>query len=110
MTKAIVGAFGVAVAAFAVWLMVRILNRRERWAKWTAAALLFVLVLYPLSAGPSTWLLHHGDLPKPAFRFVLAIYEPLAFVVENLPEALNNAVREYQGFFVNFGGPSHLRR
>jgi hypothetical protein len=26
-------------AAFCVWLGVRIFNRRERWAKWTLAAL-----------------------------------------------------------------------
>jgi len=25
------------VAAFCVWLTVRIVNRRERWAKWTLA-------------------------------------------------------------------------
>jgi hypothetical protein len=27
--------FGVAFAAFCMWLAVRIVNRRERWAKWT---------------------------------------------------------------------------
>ena len=27
----------VAFAAFCVWLVVRIVNRRERWAKWTLA-------------------------------------------------------------------------
>jgi hypothetical protein len=29
--------FGVAFAAFCVWLVVRIVNRKERWAKWTLA-------------------------------------------------------------------------
>src|SRR6476661_7998190 len=28
----------VAFAAFCVWLTVRIVNRRERWAKWTLAS------------------------------------------------------------------------
>jgi multisubunit Na+/H+ antiporter MnhE subunit len=32
--------FGVAFAALCVWLTVRIINRRERWAKWTLAAAL----------------------------------------------------------------------
>jgi hypothetical protein len=31
--------FGVAFAALCVWLTVRIINRRERWAKWTALGL-----------------------------------------------------------------------
>src|SRR5580765_2198488 len=30
--------FAVAFAACCVWLTVRIVNRRERWAKWTLAA------------------------------------------------------------------------
>lgn len=45
-------AFGAAYAAVAVWLTVRIINRRERWAKRTAAALVGLSVLYVLSSGP----------------------------------------------------------
>jgi hypothetical protein len=33
-------ALAVAFAAVCVWLTVRIVNRRERWAKWTLAAAL----------------------------------------------------------------------
>jgi hypothetical protein len=47
-------ALGVTLAAFAVWLTVRIINRRERWAIWTAV-LLVALVGYPLSMGPTTY-------------------------------------------------------
>jgi hypothetical protein len=36
---------------------VRIVNRRERWAKWTAVGLLVVLIGYPLSSGPARSLL-----------------------------------------------------
>jgi type VI protein secretion system component VasK len=35
-------ALSVAFAAFCVWLVVRIINRRERWAKWTLAGALIV--------------------------------------------------------------------
>ena len=47
----------VAFAAFCVWLTVRIVNRRERWAKWMLAVM-FVTALfgYPLSLGPACWL------------------------------------------------------
>jgi multisubunit Na+/H+ antiporter MnhE subunit len=34
--------FGVVFSAFCVWLTVRIVNRRERWAKWTLAGALIV--------------------------------------------------------------------
>jgi hypothetical protein len=33
-------ALAIAFAAFCVWLAVRVYNRRERWAKWTALGLL----------------------------------------------------------------------
>jgi hypothetical protein len=57
-------ALAVAFAAFCVWLGVRIYNRRERWAKWTAAGLVAVVVLvYPLSIGPACWI-----VAKPAPR------------------------------------------
>jgi hypothetical protein len=45
----------VAVAAFCVSLCVRIVNRRERWAKWTAVGLASLPLLYVLSFGPACW-------------------------------------------------------
>ncbi|MGE5193316.1 MAG: hypothetical protein ACM3U2_12545 [Deltaproteobacteria bacterium] len=48
---------GVTLAAFCVWLTVRIINRRERWAKWTlAATIIGTPTLYVLSFGPACWL------------------------------------------------------
>lgn len=52
--------FGVAFAAFWVLLAVRIINRRERWTKWTAAAVvLTVIVIYPLS---EPWIMSYLEL------------------------------------------------
>ncbi len=42
----------VACAAFCIWLAVRIVNRKERWAKWKRAWLPLVLLAYVLSSGP----------------------------------------------------------
>jgi hypothetical protein len=53
-------ALGVAFAAFCVWLAVRIINRRERWAMWTLATLA-VLSVY-------AWLCQQVP-PPPAFIF-----------------------------------------
>jgi hypothetical protein len=57
----LVPALAVTFAAFCVWLGVRVFNRRERWAKWTAVSVA-VLTAYPLSVGPTVWLLCRGYL------------------------------------------------
>jgi hypothetical protein len=48
------GLIGAVYAAACVWLGVRIFNRRERWAKWSAALLAVTPALYVLSSGPLT--------------------------------------------------------
>jgi hypothetical protein len=45
----------VAFAALCVWLIVRIINRRERWAKWTLAVVVGLPLLYIASFGPACW-------------------------------------------------------
>jgi hypothetical protein len=53
----ILPALAVAFIAFCIWLSVRIVNRRERWAKRTAVALVVSLpLLYVASFGPACWL------------------------------------------------------
>ena len=64
-------ALGVAFTAFCIWLAVRILNRRERWAKWMAVVL--TLLAYPLSFGPACWLVNQG---KADIVFIASIYRP----------------------------------
>ena len=52
----ILSAFAVAFAAFSVWLIVRVINRRDRWAKRTLVALVAALpILYLASFGPVCW-------------------------------------------------------
>ena len=60
MSEVIFPALGMAFAAFAVWLAVRIVNRQERWAKWTALALVAIVLGYPLSFGPAVWIADRG--------------------------------------------------
>ncbi|MBI3862942.1 MAG: hypothetical protein HY290_13710 [Planctomycetia bacterium] len=68
-------ALAVAFAAFCVWLTVRIVNRKERWAKWTLAAVVGLPVLYVASFGPACWMCDRDVLSE---RFVLWAYSPLA--------------------------------
>jgi H+/Cl- antiporter ClcA len=51
---------GIAFAAFCVWLTVRIVNRRERWAKWTLAAVLLLGAVTSAAALAIHWLLKPG--------------------------------------------------
>src|SRR5579863_3459563 len=46
---------GAAFPALCLWLGIRIINRRERWAKWTLAIVLGVPALYLASFGPACW-------------------------------------------------------
>ena len=54
--------FGIAFVVFCVWLTVRIVNRRERWAKRTLAAVVGLPVLYVASFGPVCWA--YSRVPK----------------------------------------------
>ena len=72
--------FGVAFAAFCVWLVVRIVNRRERWAKWTAVGLAVILVAYPMSLGPMTGLVSRGLVSRQTTRVVQNVFTPLQYV------------------------------
>jgi apolipoprotein N-acyltransferase len=53
---------GGAHGAFTMWLSVRVINRRERWAKWMLVAAIGLPVLYVLSfcilvwIGPNSWM------------------------------------------------------
>lgn len=81
-------ALGVIFAAFAVWLGVRIVNRRERWAKRTAIVLVALLAGYPLSYGPVVLLSRRHLLPKFVEELFLWFYLPLAVIVPDMPEPI----------------------
>ena len=71
-------ALAVAFAAFCMWLTVRIVNRRERWAKWTLAAAIGVPVLYVANFGPACWLCENRVLPQ---RATWMIFRPITWFV-----------------------------
>jgi hypothetical protein len=68
----------VAYAALCVWLGVRIVNRRERWAKWTLAGVIAVPSLYVGSFGPACWLASYADEESP---HLVTVYQPLLRVM-----------------------------
>ncbi|HEY3965282.1 MAG TPA: hypothetical protein VGM05_12075 [Planctomycetaceae bacterium] len=86
---------GVALIALCGWLTVRIVNRRERWAKWTAAALAGVVLLYPLSFGPATWLVLGDHVPEWFLRPIENFYWPLLLISVHAPEPAGNVLVWY---------------
>jgi hypothetical protein len=83
-----VSIIGIALAAFCVWLTVRIINRRERWAKWTLAGVVGLPILYVLSFGPACWMTSQVYIGGEQIRWnrALIIYIPLArMILENPP-------------------------
>ena len=84
-------ALGVTFAAFCVWLTVRFVNRRERWAKWTSVGMLASLpLIYVLSVGPAVaWNRSHRD-----WEIVNACYRPIFLFAAHHPES-HGLLRDY---------------
>jgi hypothetical protein len=88
----------VAFAAFCVWLGVRILNRRERWAKWTLATAALLLILYPLSIGPAYLLaMRISWRPGPDLKWPITVVETAYAPVVRLADNTNSSetIAEY---------------
>jgi hypothetical protein len=101
----LVSVLGMTVAAFSIWLAVRIINRKERWAKWTAAILALVVVAYPLSSGPADWLLLHGYTSEPVNKVLRVFYAPSGWFIRNSPKPVQDVYLKYDVFCANFGDP-----
>ena len=90
-------ALGVAFAAFCVWLTVRIVNRWERWAKWTLAAFVGLSVLYVLSFGPACWISSHtldrGD--RIGAQTVNMMYQPILSLAWSGPSIVQGPIIWY---------------
>src|SRR6185312_12156154 len=70
--------FAVAFASLCVWLALRIVNRRERWAKWTLAVIVTATpFVYLLGVGPAQWLISREMLSDDSRVQVLEFYSPL---------------------------------
>ena len=113
MTYALL-AFVSAFAAFYIWLGVRIINRRERWAKWALVMTpVGVPVLYVLSFGPACWwfssampsyaaeasdwqmLTYGSTVPARAALVAPTVYWPFGWLAQNAPRPVQKAVVWY---------------
>jgi hypothetical protein len=85
---------GLSFGAFVLWLTVRIVNRRERWAKRVAMALVVAAVAYPLSLGPAAWLFERGLLSA---SVMTSVFNPLFWTYEREPGVIRAATDWYIG-------------
>jgi hypothetical protein len=87
----------VAFAATCIWLAVRIINRRERWAKWTAVGLVIgVPLLYVASFGPACWI--DSRIKRNSFEYefdFLQFYRPVEHVWLRGPDSVAAAINWY---------------
>jgi hypothetical protein len=90
-----IAVLGTAFAAFVVWLAVRIVNRRERWAKRTALLLVIVPTLYVLSIGPFVWLATRRYLPDMAVGAAGFFYGPVIWIGRDGPAPLKEGIEWY---------------
>jgi hypothetical protein len=88
----------VAFAASCVWLGVRIINRRERWAKWTLVVI--VALAYPASRGPWCYLAGMCGTNSPLIKKTMWLYQPLISAEHYLlPESFAERYRAYLGWW-----------
>ena len=96
MSESFVRALGAAVAALAVWLTVRIINRRERWAIRIALGLIAVSILYVASFGPACWISSRATNGKKSL--LPFVYAPiLGCISRDRDSALDTAIFGYAG-------------
>ena len=92
MTAFTFRALAFAVGAVCVWLIVRIVNRRERWAKWTLALVVGLPIFYVASFGPACWLADHELLP---FDPVESAFSPIVKLAMDEPDLFRPAILWY---------------
>jgi hypothetical protein len=92
----ILTALAVTFAAFVVWLVVRFVNRRERWTRRLLIGIAASTpVLYVLSTGPATYLVTRGLLSSEAVDGLFVFYSPLRLIIVNGPEPAGYALEWY---------------
>jgi len=90
-----------AFAAFCVWLAVRIVNRRERWAKRLGWGLLIAATpSYTFLLGPLLWLHRHDYLPSSMVDACQRIYWPIDWLYKNGPAPISALLDWYREIWI----------
>jgi hypothetical protein len=84
--------WGVAFAAFCIWLTARIFSRRDKLRRmiWAAALAAAALLSYPLSFGPACRLFGDHLIPESSF---MTVYRPCIQLAHDGPQAVRDPLR-----------------
>ena len=85
----------VACGAFCVWLGVRIINRRERWAKWSLVGMSAIPALYVLSYAPAVFVVTIIGQPDWATEQFYGFYSPIIAVIKGHYEPFSTILSYY---------------
>jgi len=90
---------GLTVSALCSGLTVRIINRREKWAKRAAVAVAIFFILYAPSFGPFAWMQRNRVLPVSVEAPLSWLYLPM-FLLIDAPEPIHSLFRRYLRYWV----------
>jgi hypothetical protein len=93
------GALAIAYAAICLWLTIRIVNRRERWAKWTLS-LASLPVVYVAMIGPACWVSSQSGVGA---GLVSMVYEPVFELQSSDWQELSTVLVRYERLFAKDG-------
>jgi len=98
----------IAFTAFCVWMTVRIVNRREQWAKWTLA-IVVASILYVASFGPARAAYVHRIVPEWTYKPMAWFHLPIIWMLPRLPNELVASYESYLWKCCNWLDPSPIR-
>src|SRR5262249_46601742 len=71
---------GLAFVALCVWLMIRVVNRREVWARQALAIIATAAAFYSASFGPACWMAEGYGISEQDF---VGVYRPILALASN---------------------------
>jgi hypothetical protein len=98
--SAVVAAPTIAIAAFAIWVAVLIVNRWKKIGVTFWGVLSVVLALYPLSFGPACWISSHS---RRGASVVSIVYQPLFNIWWSGAPGIQDVVEWYGSACANDG-------
>lgn len=89
-------ALWVALAAFVIWLGIRVINRRERWAKRTLCGFIGLFpVVYLLSFGIACAIVSRSRTDAFSIPMLPHVYQPLGWLNRHGPRFAADALSTY---------------
>ena len=85
----------IGLASVCVWLTVRIVTRRERWAKRTALGLITGILLYVPSVGPMLWIVDHTERREWVREAYKLYCVPVQFLYDTFPKTVGATIEPY---------------